>query len=142
TVNSNNTLNGEKYTYLGKSLGFQDIDCDFFKASFTAIGKNFWAASIGLNLTRQDTNTVNTPWPQDSLNYRKEDPLSKRAKLKTTFEIPLELHGYFRNYCDIHLSFRPRWIKDKIIGKTFKPDPLVSFYISVHYSDFFIEFEK
>lgn len=144
TVTNVNTSRGERYTYLGRSLGYQDIDGDFFSGSFTAVGKNFWAASIGMSLGRQDTNTITTPWPSDTLGYRDEDPLSERAHLKTTISAFAEVHGYFRNYCNMHLNLENRWIRDKgdkENSNDYKYDPRVSLTISLHYSDFFAIFK-
>ncbi len=140
TVTKGNTIKGERYTYLGRSLGNHDIDGDFFKGSFTAVGKNFWAASFGMSLGRQDTNTVSTPWPIDTLGYRNEKPLSERSHLKTTLSAFIEAHGYFRNFCGLHLNFENSWIKHKHKKNEYKYNPRISLTISLHYCDFFIPF--
>ncbi len=143
TVTPGNTLNGERYTYLGRSLGYEDIDGDFFKGAFTAVGKNFWAATAGITVARKDTNTLDTPWLNDStLGYTKEDPLSKRAHLKTTIAPFIEAHGYFRDFADIHFTFENRWVKDKKESKEYVYDPYISLTLSLHYSDFFVLFKK
>ena len=137
TVTTSNTFNGERYTYLGRSLGYQDIDGDFLKGSFTLAGNNFWAASAGMSLTRKDTCTIDSLWPSDTLGYTKEDPLSKRAHLKSTINAFLEAHGYFRDYFDIHLCFENRWIRDKRELDEYEYDPRISLILSVHFCDFF-----
>ncbi len=142
TVTRGNTAQGERYTYLGKSLGDPDNDGDYFKGAFTAVGRNYWAASIGVSVTRKDTNTIRTPWYSDTLGYTKEDPLSKRAFLKSTVNAFLEAHGYFRNFCDIHVCLENRWIRDKKKSSDYTYDPRITLRVSVHYSDLFVLFNK
>lgn len=143
TVTPSNTANGERYTFIGKSLGYHENDGDFFKGAFTAVGNNFWAATVGLSVARKDTNTLQTPWLNDStLGYTKEDPLSKREHLKTTICAFIETHGYFRNFCNLHLNFENRWIQDKKVSTEYNYDPRISLILSVHYSNFFWLFNK
>jgi hypothetical protein len=141
TVTTSNTFKGERYTYLGRSLGYQDIDGDYFKGAFTLVGKDFWAASIGMSVNRKDTGTVNTLWPSDTLGYTKETSLSKRSHLTTTLSNFIELHGYFRNFCTFHLNFENRWIKHKDEGDNYIYDPRITVGITAHYSNFFIKFK-
>lgn len=143
TVSDPNTKNGERYTYLGRSLGVEDIDGDNFMGSFNVQGKNYWAGSIGLGYKRQDTNTVHTLWNSDAaLGYTKEESLSKRTHLKTTIILFFAAHGYFKDYCDIHLNFENRWIKDEKMSDKYTYDPRISLSISAHYSDLFVRFKK
>jgi len=142
TVSNGNTYNGERYTYLGRSLGYPENDGDWFRAAFTAVGKNYWAATAGLCVARKDTCTVMTPWFSDTLGYTKEERLSKRAHLKTTIAPFIEAHGYFRDYCDIHFGFESRWIRDKKEGDDYSYDPRLSLTVSIHYCDFFLLFKK
>jgi hypothetical protein len=142
TVTSANTFLGERYTYLGRSLGFQDIDGDFFKGAFTAVGNNFWAATLGMSLARKDTCTIDSLWPSDTLGYTKEEPLSKRAHLKTTLNVFAEMHGYFRDYCALHLCLENRWIRNRKKSDEYTYDPRISLILSLHYCDFFWLFNK
>ncbi len=143
TVTPGNTAKGERYTYLGRSLGYPENDGDCFKGAFTAVGRNFWAATAGVSVSRKDTNSLRTSWPNDSsLGYTKEDALSKRVFLKTTINAFLEVHGYFRNFCDVHLSVENRWIRDKKKSADYNYDPRISLMVSVHYSDLFVLFNK
>jgi hypothetical protein len=140
TVTTGNTFKGERYTYLGRSLGYPDIDGDYFKGAITAAGKDYWAATVGMSINRQDTCTINTLWPSDTLGYTKEKPLSKRDSLATTLSFFINAHGYFRNFCALHLGFENRWIK-KGQGNTFSYDPRITLGITAHYSNFFIKFK-
>ena len=143
TVTPGATANGERYTYVGKGLGYPENDGDFFKGAFTAVGTNFWAATVGLSMARKDTNTLQTPWLNDStLGYTKEDPLSKRAHIKTTINAFLEAQGYLKDYFDIHLCFENRWIKDKRVSNKYEYDPRISLILSLHFCDFFWLFNK
>jgi len=143
TVTPRNTAVGERYTYLGRSLGYSENDGDYFKGAFTTVGKNFWTATAGVSVARKDTNTLQTKWLNDStLGYTKEEPLSKRAHLKTTIAPFIEVHGYFRDYCDIHLCFESRWVRDKKKSTDYTYDPRISLIMSLHYSNFFVMFKK
>lgn len=143
TVTDANTYNGERYTYLGRSLGFEDIDGDFLKGAFTVAGNNYWAVTGGLSLTRKDTNTVSSLWHSDTgLGYRKEKRLSQRPTLKTTFSFLIQAHGYFKNYCDAHLSVENRWIQDKRAASHYTYDPLFMLSVSIHYSNFLVKFRS
>jgi len=134
----------KSYTDRRTRIGKSKIDGDFFKGAFTAVGNDFWAATIGMSVAREDTTTVKSLWFSDTLGYTKEDPLSKRPNLKTTISAFLEAHGYFRDYCDIHLSFENRWIEDKADpdANEYKYDPRISLIVSAHFCDFFWLFSK
>jgi hypothetical protein len=143
TVTPSNTLNGERYTYLGKGLGYGENDGDCFKAGFTAAGRGFWIASAGFTVSRKDTNSLRSPWPSEStLGYTKEVPLSRRTQATTAIAPYIEAHGYFRNSIDCHLLFESRWIRDKRISNDYMFDPVLSFTLSLHYSDFFLLFRQ
>lgn len=145
TVNWENAdSSGERYSYLGKGLGYPEIDGDWLKTAFTAVGKEYWAASVGFGIARKDTNNIFTRWERLSgtLGYRKETRLSSRPTLKTTLSVFVDLHGYFRDYCDAHLLFENRWIRDKSSSSFagFVYDPRILLTFSAHCSDFFVGF--
>lgn len=142
TVSDPNTINGERYAYLGKSLGMQDIDGDRIFGEFSVIGDDFWAASLGLSLTRQDTNTIYTPWNSNAaLGYREETPLSERTHLKSTLSNHFKLIAYFKSYANIELLFENRWIKERHLKNEYEYDPFISLSISAHYSGLAIRFK-
>ncbi len=142
TVTPRNTAVGERYTYLGRSLGYPDIDGDNFRFALTAVGKNYWAATLGMNINRKDTCTVKTSWPNDPLGYRDEEKLSKRSHLTTTISNFIEAHGYFRDFCAAHLTIENRWINHRNIDDSYTYDPRITLTISAHYCDFFLPFRK
>jgi hypothetical protein len=145
TVTVGNTARGERYSYAGKSLGYSTIDGDEFKASVSAIGNNYWAATVGGGFMRKDTNTLYTQWPANAagaLGYTEEAPLSERTNLETTISAFIEAHGYFRNFCALHAGLENRWIKNKgnVITNEYEYDPRFSLTITGHFSNFFLTF--
>lgn len=149
TVNHGNTRRGERYTYLGRGLGYPGVDGDELSASVTAVGDNYWAASVGFGFARQDTNTLWTRWDQpdtasSSLGYRRETPLSKRTNVSTTISVPLEAHAYFRDFVALHLTLDNRWVQNPDHDRSdgFAYDPRIFFTLTAHYSDFFLHFGR
>ncbi len=152
TVDSINTMDrAQTYTYLGKSLGYPDVDGDELRISFTLLGKNYWAACAGIGLSRRDTNTVTTLWTSPSeppgrrdLGYTDEPPLSKRKTVEKTISVFLEAHGYFRDFCALHVGLDNRWIRnrDTAGGDDVVFDPRLELVISCHYSNFFLKFDR
>lgn len=142
TVPPSLSYRGEKYTYLDRSLGYQQIDGDYVSGSLTFIGKNYWAGNCGFSMTRQDTNTIDHLWPSHILGYRREDPLSKRAFLRTKYDLFVGLHGYFKDYVNLQLKFNNRWMRDKKYSSKYSYDPQISLTLAVHYSNFLIQFNK
>ncbi len=141
TVSDPNTFSGERYTYVGRSLGYPDIDGDAFTAGFTLVGRNYWAGSAGFTVVRQDTITIDSLWHSNAaLGYRNETRLSQRAHLKTTLNPFISLHGYFKNIGDAHLSFESRWVQDKKRSNAYTFDPFISLVFSIHYADLFVRF--
>ncbi len=146
TVSDANTRRGERYTYLGKSLGVQDIDGDWLRAGFTVLGDNYWTATVGGEFTRQDTNTVQTEWqngtperPGGSLGYRDEAPLSERDSLRTELNVFIEATGYFRDYAHLTFRFDNRWVRERPDDER-EYDPRIAVTLSGHFSDFFLKF--
>ncbi|MBD3392718.1 MAG: hypothetical protein GF418_11510 [Chitinivibrionales bacterium] len=149
TVNQGNTDRGERYIYRGKSLGYPTIDGDGFRGAVTLIGNNYWAATVGAGIARQDTNTVATPWPDDTalhgaLGYTDEDPLSGRDNVEQTVSVFFQMHGHFRDFASAHLGVDNRWIRNKENTGDNETlyDPRVVFRLTLHYSDFFLTFGK
>ena len=143
TVSDPNTLKGEKYTYLGKSLGSSNIDGDKILGEFTIVGDNFWVASLGLSLVRQDTNTVDTKWNSDgALGYRKEVKLSERKTVTSTLSNHYKIMAYFKDYADLSFIFANRWIKERAGANKYIYDPSISLQITAHYSGAAIKFKK
>ncbi|MBD3316386.1 MAG: hypothetical protein GF344_11420 [Chitinivibrionales bacterium] len=148
TVSRPNTLKGERYTYLGRGLGYPRVDGDELRAMVTVVGDNYWAASAGISFARQDTNTIWTSWDKPdssshSLGYRKEDPLSQRSNISTVVSVPIEAHAYIRDFVAFHLKIDNRWIEngDHTGSTGFAYDPRVAFTVTGHYN-FSVNFER
>ncbi len=144
TVANSNTRRGERYTYNGKSLGVQEIDGDKFRAGLKVLGHDYFAGKISGGIERRDTNTVTTAWPHGNagyLGYREETPLSQRNSVATTIDLTLEGYGYFKDYATAHFTVAHRWMRENR-NRDYKYDPLVTLGLTVHYSDFFLFWDR
>lgn len=155
TVSDDNSADGERYTYLGKSLGFPTDDGDSANLSFTIAGKNFWAAQAGLSYQRQGQGTVLSIWHDDSLSladpskysrdalgYRTE-PSIPSGIVESTFDFYLNLIGYYKNYVDFQATLHNRWITNKgHVVSSLAYDPQISISLGLHYSNFFVKLPK
>ncbi|MBD3420746.1 MAG: hypothetical protein GF398_11565 [Chitinivibrionales bacterium] len=148
TVHRSGARTGERYLYLGKSLGQPEIDGDYAEITATVLGNNYWMADAGLSFRRSDTNTIYTDWPAaDSLNpvgtigYRKETPLYERENVEKTIDLFVNLRGYFKGYVDIHLSLHNQWIQNENNAATsgWEYNPIVGMMLSLHYSNLILK---
>ncbi|MBD3344823.1 MAG: hypothetical protein GF401_07145 [Chitinivibrionales bacterium] len=148
TVADANANQGERYIYMGKSLGRPTIDGDLLGLSFTLVPENYWAATLGIRYERRGLNTPKSRWSEyegyDStsnvLNYRPEPPLSTRDNLDRILTLSLDARGYFRDFADIRLGFANKLIQktEKGIKGDFEYEPEVHVTITAHYSNFFL----
>ncbi len=146
TVPPNNTERGERYTYLGRSLGYPEIDGDEFIAAFTLVADNYWTATLGTEVRRFDRNTVASPWLSDpvesgALGYRWEMPLSRRETVEKMYSVFLEGNAYWRDYLSMNIAFENQWIK-KSSGDSPSYNPIISATISAHFPDFILDFDR
>jgi len=155
TVSDDNTSEGERYTYLGKSLGFPNDDCDNINLCFTLSGKKFWVGQVGLSYNRQGQGTVMSIWHDDSLTladpsqYTKDalgyrtEPSIPSGIVESTFDFYLNAIGYYKNYADIQAALHVRQVTNKSnITRAAQFDPLISLTVCLHYSNFFISLSK
>jgi|WetSurMetagenome_2_1015567.scaffolds.fasta_scaffold00241_15 hypothetical protein len=142
TVPDQNTFNGERYTYLGRSLGFPENDGDSINLSFSLAGKNYWLGTVAFSYSRQGQGRIDSLWHTPILGYRTE-PHIPSGTVQRTADASLEVYGYFRNFVDARFALHNRWIGNKNnISSPVKYDPSVSFTLSLHYSNFFITLPK
>ena len=148
TVDPANTSQGERYTYLGRSLGEPTNDGDRINLSFFTAGRNYWAATAGVSLTRQGQNSLWSMWKNISkdsliapneLGYRTE-PAFPSGIVERTSDFYVDLRGYYKNLADIRLRLDNRWVKNKNNALTASSsyDPMVSLTLSLHYCNFFV----
>ncbi len=151
TISDDNTVSGERYTYLGKSLGYPTDDGDNINVCFTISGKKFWAGQAGLSYNRQGQGTISAKWNDDSLSlydpskyardalgYRIE-PSIPSGIVESTIDFYVNAIGYYKNFLDIQAALHLRQITNKNnIRAAAQFDPLVSITLSLHYSNFFI----
>jgi hypothetical protein len=152
TASDDNTANGERYIYLGKSLGFPTNDGDSTNLSFTIAGKNYWASQAGLSYKRQGQGTVLSVWHDDSLSqadpmkyardalgYRIE-PSIPSGIVESAFDFYINLIGYYKNYVDVQATLHNRWVTNKgHVVSSLTYDPQISVSLGLHYSNFFIK---
>ena len=155
TISDDNTAAGQRYTYLGKSLGFPSDDGDSINLCFSLAGKKYWAGQAGLSFSRQGQGTVMSLWHDDSLakadpskyavdalGYRTE-PSIPSGIVQRTFDFFVNLTGYFKNYADMQAALHLRWVTNEnhVIAPA-KFDPQVSLTANLHYSNFFVSIPK
>jgi hypothetical protein len=121
----------------------------------TIAGKNYWGSQVGLSYKRQGQGTVQSLWHDDSLSqadpskysrdalgYRTE-PSIPSGIVESTFDVFVNLFGYYKNFVDFQATLHNRWVTNK--GNIVSPlvyDPQISVTLSLHYSDFFIKLPK
>ena len=155
TASDDNSANGERYTSLGKSLGFPTDDGDSANLSFSIAGKNYWASQAGLSYKRQGQGTVMSLWHDDSLSqadptkYAKDalgyrtEPSIPSGVVESTFDFYINLIGYYRNYVDLQATLHNRWVTNKAhIVSSLTYDPQISISLGLHYSNLFVKMPK
>lgn len=155
TVSDDNTADGQRYTYLGKSLGFPSDDGDSLNLSFTIAGKNFWLSQAGISYKRQGQGTVLSLWHDDSLaqadptkysrdalGYRTE-PSIPSGIVESTVDFYVNFVGYYRNFVDFQAAFHNRLVTNQNnVRSAAKYDPAISLKLSLHYCDIFFKLPK
>jgi hypothetical protein len=143
---------GQRYMYLGRSLGYPTDDGDCFNLSFFIAGTDFWTGTCGVRYMRQGENSLWTPWKNMSadslvapgaLGYRTEKSFPS-GTVESTFDLYVDARGYFRNYADIRLQLDNRWVRNKnnLATSSAVYDPRISVSASLHYCDLFVSLPK
>jgi hypothetical protein len=147
TVDPLNTTQGERYSYLGRSIGEPTNDGDRLNFSFFTAGKSIWTATGGISFTRQGENSLWSMWKNiskdslvapNSLGYRRE-PEFPSGIVERIIDAYIDARAYYRTIADVRLRLDNRWTKNK--NNALSPtlyDPMISFTISLHYSNFFV----
>ena len=138
TVSDKNTTQGQRYTYLSRSLGLPTIDGDRLTLGIGLTGKNYWAGTLGFSSVRQDTNSLSSSWGgREYKGYRNETSLADRAKLNQTLSVFLEAMGYYKDWVDARLLFENRFVRNRATGDTdYSYDPSIRLTIGIHKSLF------
>jgi len=154
TISDEHLAQGQRYTYIGKSLGFPTNDGDWLNLGFSVMGKKYWALQAGLSFMRQGQGSVDTKWNDlsdsskalgilpNTLGYTKESPFPSGI-VESTGDFYIEAFGYYKNIADVQLRLHNRIVTNKgnVVSPT-KYDPQISLAISLHYSDLFYSFPK
>jgi hypothetical protein len=145
TVTDNDADNGERYTYLGKGLGFWRNDFDKTGGGIYVVGKRPWCASLELSYSRNGANTVLSRWRDNipgntpGLPYDYQSTAFPSGIVEQVWDCTIGAGGYFKNYADLQAAVSSRWVRNKgnITSSSFVFDPRFSCALSVHYCDFF-----
>jgi hypothetical protein len=145
TVADGNLITGQRYTYLGRSLGQPQNDADGWDLTFSLIGKRFWAGNAGIQVARHGQTTLFTKWNDTSdplktpgaLGYRNE-PAFPSGIVETTIDPYVRALGFYSGYADLGLELHNRWVRNRnnIVHSDFVYDPLVSVVLNLHYPNF------
>jgi hypothetical protein len=146
TVNPLDSRDGQRYSFLGRSLGAETNDNDRVNLSFFIADKNYWAGTCGVSLNRQGENSLWSNWKNfskdsliapDVLGYRTESKFPSGI-VEKTIDFYVSLMGYYKNFADVSLKLNNRWIKNKnnVSTGSYEYDPLVALSVSFHYSNF------
>ena len=146
TVPDNNANAGERYTYLGRSLGFPANDGDRIGAGIYAAGKNFWTASLDLGYSRKGANNVNARWHDsdsgmiNGLPYDYQIITFPSGTVEKTWDLTVQGAGYFNHFVDLTAVISNRFIRNKnnSPAASFSYDPLFSLVLGIHYGNFFM----
>lgn len=141
TVPDANTSNGERYTYLTKSLGFAENDGYRVGAGGTVIGKKYWAASLNAAYELKGPKDITSKWndlahipglPFDSTVLPDQKKIS----------IGIDALGYFKDYANLKVGINAAWLKNEHNMRTekFEFKPSVNAELSIHFSNFVIRF--
>lgn len=139
TVPDANTLKGERYTYLGKSLGFEHNDGFNLSAGYTVIGNNYWAASVHGAYGIKGENTPLSAWNdlQHTPGLPYEDDTTTEVR---STSVGLTVNGYFRDFINVALTFDNMFTKSETGGvKDSDYDPRIKATLTLHYSDFIVK---
>jgi hypothetical protein len=138
TVTDDNGDNGERYTYLSKSLGYPQNDGDRFSAGFQVAGKKYWAGEIEGYFSHQGIRNVKSRWNDSKPGNISGLPADSDYTMEKTIGLSIGALSYFRNYASVNLKTDLAWVrnKDNIPGDRYEFNPSVSAEISLHFSDF------
>ncbi|MDG5814239.1 hypothetical protein QA601_04060 [Chitinispirillales bacterium ANBcel5] len=145
TVDDRNTLRGERYSYLGRSLGLPENDFDRTSLKFAVIGENLWTASIETAYERKGERNILSQWMDSHMdedlrglpfNYT-DKSFPSGDHVQRTIELSTEISGFFRNLANGRLKFSNRWIQNKNNKRnsSYVYDPLLHFELSFHYGN-------
>jgi hypothetical protein len=150
TVPDGNSNNGERYTYLGKSLGYPGNDGDSLSLSFALAGSNYWTGCIGFLFSRHGENQLSSRWHDldsgrtpGALGYRDGDRPFPSGIVERNIGITTEVRGYFRNWAYASLALCNRWTGNE--GNTKSPmtyNPVISLSLHAQYSNLFVSLPK
>lgn len=138
TVTDENGNDGQRYTYLSKSLGFPQNDGDRLSAGVQIAGKKYWAAELEGFFSHQGIRTVNSRWEDSKPGNIGGLPVDSAYTMEKTVGFSIGALSYFKNYANVNLKADIAWVKNKdnIPGDRYEFNPSVSAEISLHFSNF------
>ncbi len=154
TVPDLNTTRGERYSFLGKSLGFSDPDMDRASLLFECRGNNFWTAKVEATYQRKGQKTLlskwgDSQWPLEEknktglpLDYLDHDFPS--GIVEYTGELTLGGSAYLWGRGELNVSLINRWVKnrDNIFTGRYEYCPSLLLGLSLHYGNIHLSLPK
>ncbi len=144
-VSQSNTVDGERYTYLGEGIGVPVNDGDRWEAGFSAVSGKGWFARAGVVYGRNGGNTLVTPWNSgDTANpgagyngYRTETSL-RSDTAEHSIEAYAEGRFAWRGIVDVGMCGAVRWVKnrDNTESDKFEFAPWIAGDVAVQYPFF------
>jgi hypothetical protein len=144
-------VDGERYTYLGRSLGLAQNDGDRWRLTLTMLGHRWWAATVGGGYSRAGGNTVTSPWqtgdtahPDAGYNgYRHETSL-RSDSVEQTIEFSGRGYVWLRDWADLSVGLTNRWVKNRNNRRTegFDYDPALDVSLTLHYAGLYWVFRE
>jgi hypothetical protein len=140
TVSDGGALQGERYTYLGKSLGLPFSDGLRVRVGATVVPATYGVCGVSLGYSERGGNTARTSWLDAS--HTPGLPFDTDAPVERRFGIGAEGCWYFKNYVDIGGSGDLGWVRNRDNAATgdFRFDPAFNIRVSVHFCNAMVRF--
>lgn len=155
TVSDENTRNGERYSYKGKSLGYPEMDGDRFSLSFSCAGNNYWTAGLEGAFQRKGQKDMFSKWgdserPIDIRYDMIELPLDYKdnrfpsGTVETSYELKIKGSAYLWGKTELKTSITSRWIKnmDNIHTGRYEYHPSIHLELSLFHDNLRISLPK
>ncbi len=138
TVTDDNFDNGERYTYLSKSLGAAENDGYRICAGLNMVSQRYYASSIYAAYEKNKGNTPLSRWNDRA--HTPGLPYESYVPEEEKFDCGFNFYFYFKNYADLRLSSSNVMVKNennRLSGYKFRP--AVKAELSMHFSGFVLK---
>ena len=131
---------GERYTFIGKSLGLPFIDGSRLRLGATMVPERIGAFGFSVAYAHRGGNTELSKWHDNEhipgLPFDSDIPVEYRISLSG------EALLYFKDYAHLTIVGEPGWVwnKNNRLHEQFEFDPAFSVLLSVHFSNGILRF--